>query len=129
MKVEIEGGNISFSLSELLEAAGPEHVREIATRLACHDAIIQDVADQIISGWTEDCSHGSRECVSSPDPHTPLDAAIRRVAKASSDVAQAEIERLERELARTKAESRADHEWAWRMFHAWPHHYDSPPER
>lgn len=100
MKVTYESGVFSFDFAALLDQLNPNDKRALADHLACEDAIIDDVAAQIISGWTEAGSHGSKYATAEPEPTTGLAKAWRDVAKASGDVARKQIESLEDALQR-----------------------------
>jgi hypothetical protein len=101
MKINYKDGTLEIYLHELLENVVPEKRVEMIESLACDDEIIRHVADQIIHRWTENSCSGGSNCTIPADSEkgTPLDHAWRRVAKASSDVAKDQIERLERGLA------------------------------
>lgn len=100
MKTDYKSGTISFDLHGLLMDVCHEKKIELIESLACDDAIIKHVADQIIFRWTENSYSGGSCCTIPADASRgcPLDEAWRRVAKASGDVAKVEIERLERGL-------------------------------
>jgi hypothetical protein len=102
MKVDYKEGTISFDLHDMLSCVCHEKRLEMIESLACDDAIIKHVTDQIIHRWTENSFSGSSVCTIPSDSSRgcPLDDAWRRVAKMSGDVAKAEIERLERGLER-----------------------------
>ena len=78
--------------------------------LACQDEIIKHVADQIVDGWTENGSCGSKVCGVNATPSTSLDEQVRRISKQSSEVAKDEISKLERELIKTKEDLRKANE-------------------
>jgi len=101
MKVNYNAGTLEIDMHSILQDVSPEKVIEMLENLACNDAIIKHVADQIIDRWTENsCSGGSNWTIPADASRgTPLDEAWRRVAKASGDVAKDQIERLERGLA------------------------------
>ena len=95
MKVTYESGVFSFCFAALLDQLSADDKRSLADHLACENCIIDDVAAQIISGWTEAGSHGSRFATAVPEPTTGLAKACRDVAKASGEVARKQIEELE----------------------------------
>lgn len=101
MKVNYNAGTIEIDLHGLLGDVAPEKRVELIESLACDDAIIKHVADQIIDRCTENCCSGGSVCTVPADASKacPLDDAWRRVAKASGDVARHEIEKMERALA------------------------------
>lgn len=93
---------------ELIELINDEDKIDFMQSLACEGIIIKHVADQIIDGCTEDGYYGSKSCGTEHNPSTPLDIAIRKVAKLSSEVARKEIEALE---SRLKHEYDRAEEW------------------
>jgi hypothetical protein len=102
MKLEIKEGKVIIDAFELLaELTGDEKIA-LVDSLSCQDEVIKHVSDQIVTGWTELSSHGSRGC--SETPHTPLDKAIRYIADNSSELAKQEIQRLEG-LVKSKQEA------------------------
>lgn len=105
--VTIEGRNLVLQLNprDLLNSADAETVRSLVDDLACHDAVIEMVADQIISGSTELASHGSKG-YGEPVPSSALEKAIRAVAISAGDVAAREIEQISNRCV--DAEKRAD---------------------
>lgn len=57
MKVKLEGGELHIDLYEALRYLSVEEKRQVADTLACQDDVIELVAQQIITGWTEFDSH------------------------------------------------------------------------
>ena len=103
-KVTYKNGEITFNLVDVLEFIPKEDIAAHVEALSCHEQILAHVAEQIADGCTENGYFGSRFCTPEPDENsgTALDKAIRRVAKASGEVARKEIERLERALERAE---------------------------
>lgn len=101
MKVNYKDGTLEIDMHSILQDICPEKKVEMIESLACDDAIIKHVADQIIHRWTENSCSGGSNCTIPADASKgcPLDEAWRRVAKASGEVAKVEIERLEVGLA------------------------------
>jgi hypothetical protein len=101
IKVKYDNGEITFNLVDLLEYVPKEQLAMHIEALSCNEQILAHVAEQIATGYTEWGYSGGRFCTPEPDENsgTALDKAIRRVAKASGEVAKNEIERLERALA------------------------------
>ena len=99
MKVEYEKGQLSFSLSALLDGLSKEELDEVVDALSCQEGIIKGVVEQVLDGWTELSSCGLRGATV-VEPHCDLEWATREIAKRSGEVALKEIERLEEELAR-----------------------------
>ncbi len=96
MKLEISSA-VSIEISEpaeLINLMSDEERIEAIVALSCDDAVIKNVADQIINGCTESGNHGWLS--GGETPSTPLSVAIRAVASASSELARKEIESLER---------------------------------
>ncbi len=118
MKTTIEQGEIRISIAELLESVDDDGKRAIADSLACEDGIIKDVADQILSGWTEAGSHGFNDD-DSADPHYSLAKARREVALRAGEVAASQIKSLCRKLRFNEAYTDAYREWGFRLYHAW----------
>ncbi len=101
IKVSYENGKVTFDLVDLLEYAPKEDLASVIEGLSCNEQVIAHVAEQIADGCTENGYSGGRFCCPEPNESsgTALDKAIRRVSKASGEVAAKEIERLERALA------------------------------
>lgn len=99
MKIKIDGSSMVLDLFSLLEAMPVDERMKLADTLACTDAVITFVAQQIIDGWTEQGSHGSKGSVQA-EPHPGgLDWAIREVSMHSGLIAAKEILRLQEALA------------------------------
>lgn len=97
-------GKLEFDLHSLLECAKDQTKIELIESLACDDAIIKHVADQILDGWTENTFCGVSAYEQSDTPYCALDKARREIAKRSSEVAKETIESLEKTIARQKQE-------------------------
>lgn len=108
MKVTLENGQLHIDIYEAMRGLSLEEKRQLADTLACQDDVIELVAQQIITGWTEFDSHGGIG-ESSVYPKG-LDKAWREVAKASGDIAKKAVERLEAALERTTARLTAAHQ-------------------
>lgn len=100
-EVSYDRGEVTFNLVDVLEYLSADQMNDLVEQLACHDRIIEHVAAQIVDGCTENGSWGGK-CGAYPEPVTPLDKAMRRIAKASGDIAREEIERLEKALESEK---------------------------
>lgn len=98
---ELNEGKVIIDVNYLIDAMSDQAKLDLVERLAVEDAVIKHVVDQLVEGLTENCYGGSRLCGSSVEPSLPLDIAHRRIAEASGDIANAEIESLKRELAST----------------------------
>lgn len=101
MKIEIKEGKVTIDAYELIDNFSGEEKLKLIECLACQNEIIKHVADQIISGWTENGWHGSKGY--SETPFTELDKARRFVAENSGELAKKEIQKLEN-LVKVKEE-------------------------
>lgn len=93
MDARITEGRLSLNVADLIEKLDDDGRQQVIQTLACQAEVIEAVAQQIVSGWTEAGNHGYTSY--GPMPHTALDKARRLVAKSASDNAKAAIERLE----------------------------------
>ncbi len=93
MKAIIEKGRICVDASGLIDSLDDDGRISIIEMLACHDQIIELVASQIVTGWTESMSCGSTTY--SALPCTPLDKAKRYLAESAPGVAKDQWRRLE----------------------------------
>jgi hypothetical protein len=112
INAELEGGRLQVDIWELLGSATGEERTALVCALACHDGLFDEVANQLIDGWTSDGSHGSVGAAR----HTAyggIDRAVRRIAKASSEIARKEIERLEAALKHEEAQRNV----GWDAYH------------
>jgi hypothetical protein len=100
MKATIEKGYLKIDAADLIDHLDDAGRAKIIELLSCHDTIIENVAAQIVDGWTEAGSHGGR-CFG-PLPHTPLDKARRRLAESASEVAKEDIKRLAQQVVDTE---------------------------
>jgi len=90
----IKKGEICVDASDLIDSLDDDGRIDIISILACHDQIIESVAQQIVEGWDECGNHGYTTY--SPTPSIALDKAKRYLAESASEVAKEEIARLER---------------------------------
>ena len=93
--------------NELLELIEEEDKIHFLQSLSCHESVFVHVADQIISGCTENGYHGNIGEVQST-PKTSLQRAVRQIAKNSSAIADEQIAELERKL---KELEKSNEEW------------------
>ncbi len=103
MSVIYKDGKITLDLCDIFDRIPADQRDEFFDRMSCESAVIKNVADQILTGYTEMASSGLTGSTSDA-PWTPLDKATREVAKLAGDVAKNEIERLEYALKQTKEE-------------------------
>lgn len=106
--LSVTGGVISFDIASMLELFSTTEKRAIAESLSCDSDIFDHVAAQIISKWTENSHRGEVCCEAGSLPRYGIDKAWRDVAKASSEVARREIERLEAALSASEKRYRAE---------------------
>lgn len=106
---KIEGGRLSFDLYDLLGGMTDQARADLIDTLAVRDEVITEVANQIIDGYTTLGSYGPTGFGGNPDATHGIDGARMRIAKASSEIAAREIERLGEQLKRTQA--RIDEGW------------------
>ena len=114
-----EKREIVIDLSWLLGALSAENKRELVDSLACEEAIIEDVASQLLDGWTERSSRGARSGATSPEPTTALDRARRKLAIGADDIAKDEIEQLKRALICSKVMEEHYSRAYFAAYHAW----------
>lgn len=113
MNITIERGRLSLDLYDLLGELTDEQRKDVIDMLACRDEVINEVANQIIDGWTTAGSHGPTGWGGNPDAIWGIDGARMRIAKASSDIAAREIKQLAEEIERAKASERK----GWDAYH------------
>lgn len=104
MNLTVKDKFLSFHVCELFENLDDEALAFVVDSLACQDRIIEEVANQILDGFTTDGSYGLENC-SGDEPSTALSKARRRVAEGASDVAKKEIDKLQ------SAYTRKDKAW------------------
>lgn len=102
MDVKYDDGRVSINLSSLLEMVPDEQLPHLVDTLACQNAVIKSVVEQVLDGWTELGYYGAKSCVAVDNPTYGLDWAVRQVATRSGEVAAAEIRRLEDALKRSQ---------------------------
>jgi len=106
--------NLLINIGDLLEHMSPEALVNIAELVSIQDAVIKNVADQILTGWTEQDSHGCKGC-HAWEANTPLDKAIREVATRSSRVAEDFIVRLEKKCTDLYKETTDLQQKVWQL--------------
>jgi len=106
--LKVNKGIISLDIASMLELFPAAEKRALAESLSCDSDIFDHVAAQIISGWTENDHRGGVGCEAESSPCYGIDKAWRDVAKASSEVARREIERLEAALSASEKRYRAE---------------------
>lgn len=103
----------------LLSSLGDDQKRELADSLSCEEAVIEDVAAQLLDGWTERSSHGPKSCGADVEPTGALDRARREIANRAGDVARDEIAALKRALIWSKAMEAHYSTAYFKAYHAW----------
>lgn len=119
MSIKYEKDELKISVSWLLDQLSEESKLELVERLACEESVIAHVASQIATGYTENCSSGSRGCGAEIEPHTALDKARRQLAMSANDVAKNELQAALNSLIHQKAWHDHYRDWAFSMYHAW----------
>ena len=123
MNARMENGNLVISISEVLRSLSAEERDSFAQALSCEDAVIVNVVDQIVDGFTRDVSHGSSD--------TLLEQR-KRILEAVDQVRFKVVGELMRSLAASKFVEDRSSKWAWSLWHAWPSEYTasrpSPPK-
>jgi hypothetical protein len=94
MNIEFKDGKITIDAYDLLSAMSDAQKLDLVERLACEDAIIKHVAEQIFDGLTEN-GHSGSSIIGSPNHSSPLMDAQRRAANEAGEVAKREIESLQ----------------------------------
>lgn len=103
MSIELKSGNVTLTINEpndFIELMDDEGKLELIESLACHEAVIRHVSDQIIYGFTESGNSGSKVHHWDADSGSELDKAKNRIAKHSCETAKARIVDLEKECQR-----------------------------
>lgn len=116
MKVDITGGRLSLDIVDLFDAMSDEAIKELVDVLACHEAIVEEVANLLIDGFTSRDSHPARD-ESEAAPRWPLGKAIRRVADSADEVHGRVLAGMARKLADAEATVKRMEE----AYSAWPH--------
>ena len=113
IKLDEDGNlNVSMDFFLLMDSMSSDQKVELIERLSCEDEIIQHVADQILSGCTENGYSGS-EVIDEYRLSTPLQKARENIRKKGNRLLIKEIERL-----RVKLEDKNNHyESGWNAYH------------
>lgn len=98
--------NIYDFIESLYRSADEATQRDIADSLACLDPVIDHVAAQIVTGYTEFLSSGATDYPAKAEPRDALDRARRYVAENAGEVAKLEIERLTKALKSREEEAK-----------------------
>ncbi len=120
MKVTLKDGKLSIDIHELMDGLSEAELIDLAESLSLQNEIIKRVMQQVMDGCTEDGSYGSMG--SNPfAANSPLAAAKLRIAEESHILAKEQIERMRRHMAWREECHKETSDWAWRMYHEWPH--------
>ena len=111
MNAKLIDGRIAVNVADLIESLKDEDKVHIIELLSCDEKIIENVAAQIVDGWTKAGYHSG--ITYGPMPYTALDKARRLVAKAAPDLRDKAIVRLE-EIA-VAANKEASEEFSKRL--------------
>jgi hypothetical protein len=113
MNFKLEGNSIVINVYDLLGSIASADRKRIVDAMACQDEVINEVMNQVIDGWTSEGSHAGRTYGGNADAVYGIDGARMRIAKASSEIANREIERLAEKLKRTEERINA----GWDAYH------------
>ena len=89
-----DNGCIRINIAEMLAAMTGEDRAQIIQSLACCTQVIDEVMNQVIDGSTSIGWCGPKGWGGNPDAVSGIDGARMRIAKASSQIAALQIERL-----------------------------------
>jgi hypothetical protein len=92
--IKIDNHNLVLPLWKLMEMLSEDDKLEVADYISCENSVIKNVADQIVEGYTESGSYGSKGYDPITKYPSPLEKARRQVANNASEVARYEIDRL-----------------------------------
>jgi len=118
MNAKLNKGQLTIDISNLLDSLSPEDKIELIETLACQDTIIKHVADQILTGWTENCYSGGTSYA--VEGHAPLDLARKRVIELAPEVARQEIDRLKLFAKNKEEQVKIYSDKYFALYHAWP---------
>lgn len=112
-KVEatIDGRTLQMDLFSLFDGMDENSLATLADYLSCEDAVIQNVMDQVLTGYTERVSYGASGSDGTDD--SPLVKARRAVAERSGEAAAYEIWRLSMMLDASNQSRRESDRKAW----------------
>lgn len=109
MNIKIEGTKLTIDIYDLVEFMNDETKMHFIDVLSCEEAVIDNVAAQLLGDWTAMNSRGLMSCFAEAEPDTAIDRARRKIAKAANEIACETITKLEEALARkTKALEEAE---------------------
>ena len=103
MDCKLIEGRIAVNVADLIDCLSDEDKVHIVELLSCDEKIIENIAAQIVDGWTEAGYHSG--ITYGPMPHTALDKARRLVAKAAPDLRDKAITRLEEIAVRAQKDA------------------------
>ena len=111
--MKIENGKIIINLYDSLGQATGEERAALIDALACREEVITEVMNQVLDHYTSQGSHGRTYYGGNPDATLGIDGARMRIAKASSEVAEKEIQRLADALKRAQEAQNT----GWKEYH------------
>lgn len=112
--MKYEDGHIKINLHDLIDELAKTQRAEIIDALACQGEVINEVMNQVLDGRTTLNSSGSSSGGGNHEATHGIDGARMRIAKASSEIAAREIERLGEALKRSEAAQNK----GWDAYHA-----------
>ncbi len=94
------GVTVKIDLSDIVRSCTREQLTDILQSLACTDEIIRHVIDQVMTGYTENGSHGAQsipdECFDNGFGYgNALDEARKQLVKIANTTAATRVARLE----------------------------------
>lgn len=95
-------GKLQFDFHDCLRSLPAEQRLQCIEDLSCDEEILKHITDQLVEGYTEGGYSGGTIITAPADSSrgTALDHALRRIAKASSPIAERQIMKLEDALTR-----------------------------
>lgn len=109
------GPQLNIQLDDILSALSNDQRLELIRMVAMDDVIVQDIVDQLATGYTHD--------VSSLGDSFLNECRIKLMPMMGEVAAQA-IRQLVQERDNAKLDARRHNDWAWKLFHAWPRDAD-----
>lgn len=97
-------GKLQFDFHDCLRSLSAEQRLQCIEDLSCDEEILKHVTDQLVDNYTAGGYSGGSIITAPADSArgTALDHALRRLAKASSTIAERQINKLEQALTRSE---------------------------
>lgn len=94
--VEIKDGEMRIAISTLMDSLDDEDMHEMVETLACMDAVIEKVTQQILEGFTENGNSGSYSITHPEERSYALGKARHEVAERYDEATAKRLRKLER---------------------------------